>query len=58
MKMRIIKCPICKKGKFVDVDHSSGKNSVACSVCKQFIVLDWDKMTATAGEKIKKVSTC
>lgn len=57
MKKRTIKCPICNKGKFVDIYHSSGKNSVACSFCRQFIILDWDKMTATEGEKIKQVAT-
>lgn len=55
-KQKIIKCPICQKGKFVDIDHSSGKNSVVCSVCRQFIVLNWDEMTATTGEKIKQVA--
>lgn len=54
-KPRTIKCPICGKGKFVDIYHSSGQNSVACEKCHQYIVLDWDKMTAKPGDKIKQV---
>lgn len=57
-KPRTIKCPICGKGKFVDVFHSSGQNSVKCENCHQFILLDWDKMTAKAGDKIKQVVNC
>ena len=52
---RTIKCPICNKGKFVDIYHSSGQNSVACEKCHQYIILDWDRMTAKPGEKIKQV---
>lgn len=52
--MKSIKCPICGKGKFIDVCNSSGKNSVACCKCNRFIVIDWDKMTAKPGETIKK----
>lgn len=55
-KPRTIKCPICGKGKFVDVYHSSGQNSVACERCHQYIILDWDKMTAKPGNKIKQVA--
>lgn len=57
-KLRTIKCPICGKGKFVDIDHSSGRNSVVCDKCHQFIVLDWDNMTAKPGNKIKQVANC
>ena len=53
---RIIKCPVCRKGKFVDLYKSSGRNSVACEKCHQFIELDWDNMTARQGEQIKRVS--
>lgn len=51
--MRTIKCPVCNKGKFMDIENSKGKNSVACSVCKRFIILDWDKMEASVGNTIK-----
>lgn len=53
-KYREIRCPICNKGKFIDVGNSRGKNSVACNKCGRFLILDWDKMIATAGATIKQ----
>ena len=37
------------------IPNSSGQNSVACDKCHQFVLLDWDKMTAKPGRKIKQV---
>lgn len=53
-KDKTIKCPVCGKGKFVDIDNSKGKNSVACEKCHQFIVIDWDTGTAERGKQIKQ----
>ena len=54
-KPRTIICPVCSKGKFVDVFNSSGQNSVKCEHCHQFILLDWDKMKAEPGKKLDQV---
>lgn len=50
-----IKCPVCQKGKFIDIENSHGKNSVMCSKCKRYIILDWDNMEASVGSTIKHV---
>lgn len=50
---RIIKCPNCNKGKFFDIEKSTGKNSVTCDKCHRYILLDWDKMTAKVSSAIK-----
>lgn len=50
-----IKCPVCQKGKFIDIGNSHGKNSIRCSECRRYIILDWDNMTASVGSTIKHV---
>ena len=50
---RVLICPVCKKGKFFDIEKSTGKNSVTCDKCHRYILLDWDKMTAKVSSAIK-----
>lgn len=53
MGKRTIKCPVCDKGRFINVDHASGKISVKCETCHKFILIDWDRMEAEKTEPIK-----
>lgn len=50
---RTIKCPVCEKGRFINIDRASGKISVKCETCHKFILIDWDRMTAERTEPIK-----
>lgn len=49
----VILCPCCKKGKIIAFKSASGTSSVVCAVCKNFIIVDYDGMTAYKGEAQK-----
>ena len=55
MKKGIIKCPICNKGKVVAYVGAAGQSSIQCGRCRLFMLVDFDRMTATPSVPEKGV---